>query len=290
MGGQFALVNDGTTTLGSPAIAPHYSAMIASLQPQAAIRMWDWLINNGYFTPLNNVESLTFPADSSCGADAEWNQLKGSWNLALQTLGWGIYLAERDGKIPAPWQATQENQFLKEGYLLLAPNETADPADSPVGIQSILKNAHITCEGGSEYTFGQIPGTYRYQITNDLGEINYYAVDLLSTKFGIDYDSALGWPPKDTSIPPWISSKMKSEMETITTHFGYLEALRMDTFLEYRVQTMNHSDPSGTVNRSEWYVCGIGLVRATMKHSGIYQTRTFERQSDLELIGLDRFP
>ena len=98
--------------------------MIASLAPKAAIRMWSWLIASGYFSPLNNVESLAFPMNSDCaGARAEWNQLKGSWNLALQALGWGRYLAERDGTLPAIWQATTENPFLERGYQILAPNE-----------------------------------------------------------------------------------------------------------------------------------------------------------------------
>ena len=124
IGGQFAPVNDGTALLGSPVITPHYSAMIASLAPKAAIRMWSWLIASGYFSPLNNVESLAFPMNSDCaGTRAEWNQLKGSWNLALQALGWGRYLAERDGTLPAIWQATTENPFLERGYQILAPNE-----------------------------------------------------------------------------------------------------------------------------------------------------------------------
>ncbi len=290
LGGSFAPVNDGFTALGSAVVVPHYSAMIASLRPQAAIRMWDWLIDNGYFTPLNNVESLTFPADAECSTDAEWNQLKGSWNLALQTLGWGVYLAERDEKVPIIWEATLENHFLNNGYLLLAPDQTLNPPDSSTAVSAILKKANLTCEGRTEYIFGKLPGMYRYQITDDSGGITYRSLDLPSEKVGLGYELALGWPPKDTSIPDWFPWTMQTEMETITTRFGYFEALRMDTFLEYHVQTMNHSDPSGIVKRSEWYVCGIGLVRATMSHGGTYQARPFERQSDLELISLTLLP
>lgn len=83
--------------------------------------MWDWLIQNGLLSPLNNVESLMFPANARCdSAGVVWNQLKGSWNLALQTLGWGRYLAEQSGQIPILWQATLANSFLREGYNLLA--------------------------------------------------------------------------------------------------------------------------------------------------------------------------
>ena len=124
VGGQFSSVNDGVAFMGNPVITPHYSAMIAPLEPEAAIKVWDWLIISGYFTPLNNVESLTFPADSGCDITrADWNQLKGSWNLGLQTLGWGRYLAEHAGQVPVVWQATLANSFLKRGYLLLAPNK-----------------------------------------------------------------------------------------------------------------------------------------------------------------------
>ena len=122
VGGRFALPNDGSALLGAPVAVPHYSALLASLHPQEASLMWGWLIQNGFFSPLNNVESLIFPAGSGCAAEnVEWNSLKGSWNLALQTLGWGRYLAERDGKIPAGWQATLVNPFLRGGYLVLAP-------------------------------------------------------------------------------------------------------------------------------------------------------------------------
>ncbi len=123
IGGAFAPAKDGSA-VGAPVVAPHYSAMIASLSPEEAIKMWDWLIANGVFSPLNNVESLMFPANVNCDpTNIVWNQLKGSWNLSLQTLGWGRYLAERDGQAPILWRAAKTNPLLYEGYLLLAPNE-----------------------------------------------------------------------------------------------------------------------------------------------------------------------
>jgi hypothetical protein len=122
VGGRFASANDGATLLGAPVVVPHYAAMIASLRPQEAIKMWGWLIDDGYFSPLNNVESLLFPSNSGCDSTAlVWNQLKGSWNLSLQTLGWGRYVAERDGQVPILWQATTANPLLRKGYLLLVP-------------------------------------------------------------------------------------------------------------------------------------------------------------------------
>ena len=121
LGGQFSPSNDGTALLKAPVVVPHYSAMIASLYPQESIQMWDWLIQNGFFTPLNNVESLMAPTGSSCDpGKMVWNQLKGSWNLSLQALGWGRYLAEREGRTPILWQAATANALVHQGYTLLA--------------------------------------------------------------------------------------------------------------------------------------------------------------------------
>ncbi len=121
--GRFTAANDGLDLLGAPVIVPHYAAMVASLRPQESIAMWAWLIDNGYFSPLNNVESLLFPTSTGCDPTAlVWNHLKGSWNLSLQTLGWGRYLAEQNNQVPILWQATTKNSLLRKGYLLLAPN------------------------------------------------------------------------------------------------------------------------------------------------------------------------
>lgn len=131
-GGRFAGSNDGAWLLGAPVVVPHYAAMIASLRPAEALTMWTWLINEGPFSPLNNVESVMFPADAPCDPETiQWNQLKGSWNLALQTLGWGNYLVQREGLAPATWLATMQNDFLAEGYGALVPGgikETYVPA------------------------------------------------------------------------------------------------------------------------------------------------------------------
>jgi len=121
VGGRPYPANDGSASLGAPVVVPHYSAMIASLHPKEAIKMWEWLINHGFFSPLNNVESLMFSGKSGCDADSVvWNQLKGSWNLALQTLGWGRYLAERRGEFPILWSATMANPLLHAGHFLLS--------------------------------------------------------------------------------------------------------------------------------------------------------------------------
>jgi len=119
VGGAFGGANDGLG-FGTPVITPHYSAMIASLRPNQSLKMWKWLIKKGYFTPLNDVESLMFTNESDCTpSNVQWNQLKGSWNLSLQTLGWGRYLAEQDGKQFILWKAVMKNSFLSDGYSVL---------------------------------------------------------------------------------------------------------------------------------------------------------------------------
>lgn len=63
-----------------------------------------------------------FPDDTNCDpATVLWNHQKGSWNLSLQTLGWGRYLAERRGQVPILWQATLTNPLIHKGYQLLVP-------------------------------------------------------------------------------------------------------------------------------------------------------------------------
>lgn len=122
VGGQFTPPVSGTNILSAPVVIPHYSAMMSIYRPQDSLTVWSWLINDGPFSPLNNVESLMFPANAaSCGADEIiWNELKGSWNLALQTLGWGRYLARERGEWPVLWQAMNDNDFLAGGYDLMA--------------------------------------------------------------------------------------------------------------------------------------------------------------------------
>jgi hypothetical protein len=124
VGGQLWPANDGFGLYGTRVVVPHEAALLASLRPEEALAMWDWLMDGGYFTPLNNTESLMFGAGSDCGTgELMWNHLKGSWNLSLQTLGWGRYLAERAGQTPILWQATSANPFVRRGYLLLVPSE-----------------------------------------------------------------------------------------------------------------------------------------------------------------------
>ena len=154
VGGRFAGPNDGTSS-GTAVVVPHYAALAASLNPQVAVRMWDWLIDNSFFTPLNNVESLTFAADSGCDVAAiQWNHLKGSWNLALQTLGWGRYLAERAGQMPILWQAAQTNALLSRGQQLL--NQRTSPVTTVPTSPPTVQIYERECENPDVSTVGQL--------------------------------------------------------------------------------------------------------------------------------------
>lgn len=113
IGGEIP-ANDGTALMGHPVIVPHYAGMIASLRRAKSISMWEWLQAAGLISPLNNVESLMVTDDSCNGA--VWNSMKGSWNLSLQTLGWGRLLA--GGRNPL-YNAMRANDLLRRAYRIM---------------------------------------------------------------------------------------------------------------------------------------------------------------------------
>jgi len=152
VGGRFSEAIDGNLLLNMPVTVPHYAGLAASLRPEESLRMWNWLIDAGYFSPLTNVESLAFPGNSNCDPGSViWNQLKGSWNLSLQTLGWGRYLAESQGQVSALWQAVITNPFLQKGYQLLN-SEKLSTTPLPMSTQRVYERE---CENPDEFTVGQ---------------------------------------------------------------------------------------------------------------------------------------
>ncbi|MCP4285987.1 MAG: hypothetical protein GY792_16285 [Gammaproteobacteria bacterium] len=186
VGGRFDPPLDGSLLpdLDTPVVVPHYSAMIASVRPTETLTMWAWLINQGAFSPLTNIESLMSPTEMGCNATAvEWNQLKGSWNLALQTLGWGRYLAEREGLVPVLWQTVTDTPFLSAGYDLMAsvpittihingPSEiftsttlftaTYEPVNATLPITFTWDNGAV---GDEAFYTWEIPGFYTVAVT-----------------------------------------------------------------------------------------------------------------------------
>jgi hypothetical protein len=107
--------NDGAAMFGSAVIVPHYAGMLASISPTQSSALWDWLESEELFTPLNDVESLMMRDKPTCTQIA-WNALKGSWNLSLQTLGWGRLLAGSDHPLS---QAAWTNDLLRQGYVVM---------------------------------------------------------------------------------------------------------------------------------------------------------------------------
>jgi hypothetical protein len=91
------------------------------LRPEDAQRFLEYVFDQNLFTPLNNIESFMYPENATDCEIIHWNHLKGSWNLSLQTLGWGRYLAEKQGQMPILWRSLTENEFLSFGYQVLAP-------------------------------------------------------------------------------------------------------------------------------------------------------------------------
>lgn len=53
-----------------------------------------------------------------------WNALKGSWNLGLQTLGWGNHLLQDNNPL---YEAMQTNPTLYAGYQVMLPLTTRLP-------------------------------------------------------------------------------------------------------------------------------------------------------------------
>ena len=95
-------------------IVPHEAGLLAALRPSDSIRVWRWLEDKGLFTPLNSVESFACKdAVASTCTQLIWNDLKGSWNLSLQTLGWGRLLAGCDNPLYAGMLA---NDLLGQVY------------------------------------------------------------------------------------------------------------------------------------------------------------------------------
>ena len=108
--------NNGSDLLGHAVIVPHYAGLAASLRPTEANTLWKWLEDEGLFSPLNNVENLMCTDEPTC-SQLTWNMLKGSWNLSLQTLGWGRLLAGSNHPL---YQAMWANDTLRSGYITLS--------------------------------------------------------------------------------------------------------------------------------------------------------------------------
>jgi len=75
-------LNDG----GGSVMVPHYSGMVAPMDPQAALDMWKSMKTNGLASPLNVLESIRVEPGESTPRAVNW--LKGGWNMMLFLEGW----------------------------------------------------------------------------------------------------------------------------------------------------------------------------------------------------------
>lgn len=128
------LSNDGTRLLNHPVVVPHYAGLIAELRPESAINLWQWLEEKHLVSPLNNVESLMVVDPSFC-EEIVFNSLKGSWNLGLQTLGWGRLLLKDENPLYA---AMRSNELLQHGYDLMVTEPTPQPTVLPMPVAQIV--------------------------------------------------------------------------------------------------------------------------------------------------------
>ena len=108
IGGRFTK-EDGTGITGYPVVAPHYAALIAKEHESASSDLFDMLANSGYFSPLNNVESIGITSSGKI----KYNSMKGSWNLCLQALGAARALS---GTNYLPYEMLLRNEYLSKGY------------------------------------------------------------------------------------------------------------------------------------------------------------------------------
>jgi len=312
LGGQFASANDGSALLGTPVVVPHYAALAASLQPEQSIRMWDQFIDAGWFSPLTNVESLDFPAGADCASqEAEWNSLKGSWNLSLQTLGWGRFLAERKGETPVLWQAALVDPFLRGGYKILSPNDSYLTVSVPAvdgALHSILDSAAPSCELNPAGQW-RLPGIYTYSSLGSDGSDFSCSITqpfnpqmpARGTCSDFQWVNSQGIPvnndvpeghwqinPRfyDRSTPYGYWGGADRGIERCGTKWGAVDVYRIDTTFRYDIITSNLSHPSGTITTAEWTLCGAGLVHLEQYHNGNYQGRDFQEfdRMDLESI------
>lgn len=113
--GGVAPPNDGSALLGHAVVTPHYAGLAAGLRVRESKRLWRWLVKRGLFTPLNAVESLMFEDEPAC-QEVVWNDLRGSWNLALQSLG--SNRARLKEKYP-PHRAALANPLLSAAYAVM---------------------------------------------------------------------------------------------------------------------------------------------------------------------------
>ena len=185
IGGSGAPADDGAALLGQPVVAPHHSAMISILRPSQSAATWSWLLTRNLVSPLTGVESLMATDPATC--DVAWNDLKGSWNLVLQALGWGSALT---GSANELHRAAFEHPLLRRAYAAMVGTPfTDDPLTAGVSI----RRAHVTelrSRIDALRTRFQLPAVSWTDITAGVTLVAAQHVDQLRAALGAAYSAA----------------------------------------------------------------------------------------------------
>ncbi len=112
-------------------------------------------------------------------------------------------------------------------------------------------NANVSCEG-KPYNQWSSPGMYLYE--NGRGTLFTLSLGPEDTvpDFGVDV-------PESPSF---------SGTEELTTNFGTFQATKVSASGSYSIFTGRFDYVQGSYQRSEWYVCGYGLVKLISSDSG----------------------
>jgi hypothetical protein len=184
------------------------------------------------------------------------------------------------------------------------------PQPDEISTTTIWEFSEVPCEGKS-FLRG-LPGVYLYEEISNQDFIRFHSFKHESTKddpgdvacSGLEKTSlkenltqytgngsSFGYHPScyyDSTRPPGSLTKIGHGVDEITIGLGTLKAERVDTFQEYHFyKLIDH--PQGEITTSEWYACGLGLIRSFTSHKGKYQERDFNREYSLELISYTPF-
>jgi hypothetical protein len=241
-----------------------------------------------------------------------WDVLTG---MALLGVAVGAFILARSPKIlPLP-----ADRLTVVNTAVPTPRPTRTPFPTPrptLNVPWMDEAAMLALVEGAQGTCADLllsawamPGVYTYRITDDAGSEVLFTVEL-PVDPGLTNEercAALRWdlagfqiqPPSlagDVTLegmlcsykapPPYGSAEITVVGQEITrTHWGKMEALRVDATRSYHFATIN--DPHGIMAVSEYYVCGLGLVRAEQTIEEWYQRHGKKRTALLELVGVE---
>ena len=166
-------------------------------------------------------------------------------------------------------------------------------------------NTQVACDGQPLYMWSS-PGTYIYRL---IPYENSRTVEQKSRKSdpseipcpgvsGSDFGSMLSEPPKigfskglSWTCGDGTNNLLRGNIlfkvvgiDEIETNWGTLQAVQIDTVEEYDVFTGTHDSMKGIYKISEWYACGLGLIRSTTSEIGTINGSKSQSQSGLLLL------